>query len=62
LWQLKSGFLKSSISCFALPFDPGRVHSHGPADVLGALFGAARFAPGAVLFSRRSPVPGWVGA
>jgi hypothetical protein len=36
---------------FALPLDPGDMHSRGAAQILDTLFGSTSFASGAALFS-----------
>ena len=57
-WQIDAGFFERHVAGFALPLDPGDMHSRGAAHILAALFGPASFASGAALFSCRGAVAG----
>jgi len=55
-WQIDAGFFERHGAGFALPLDPGGMHSRGAAHILDTLFRPASFASGAALFSSREAV------
>jgi hypothetical protein len=58
LWQVESSFLDGNGPGFAIPLEPGDMHSRGAPQILDALFGSTSVASGAALFSCRGAVAG----
>lgn len=58
LRQVETRVLDGKRRSFALPHDPGGMHSRGAAHILVTLFGPTSFASGAALFSCRRVVRG----